>query len=127
MPSLAMRSMFGVRIMLLTHLSEGQHATVLQLPAEPKTAAAFAPNNALLTLADHPYQNNTARCPKVRRVPIPRDRPIRRPQKNPLLAVFRFMLPSRPLQPCCDAARTVLRIAFPQPLSHYRDRFCSNA
>jgi hypothetical protein len=30
------------QIMLLTHLSEGQHATVLQLPAEPKTAAAFA-------------------------------------------------------------------------------------
>jgi len=30
------------QIMLLTHLSEGQQATVLQLPAEPKTAAAFA-------------------------------------------------------------------------------------
>ena len=27
------------QIMLLTHLSEGQQATVLQLPAEPKTAA----------------------------------------------------------------------------------------
>ncbi len=26
------------RIMLLTHLCEGQQATVLQLPAEPKTA-----------------------------------------------------------------------------------------
>src|SRR5271169_749489 len=30
------------QIMLLTHLSEGQQATVLQLPAEPKTAAESA-------------------------------------------------------------------------------------
>ena len=27
------------KILLLTHLSEGQHATVLQLPAQPKTGA----------------------------------------------------------------------------------------
>ena len=30
------------QIMLLTHLSDGQQATVLQLPAEPKTAAESA-------------------------------------------------------------------------------------
>ena len=30
------------QIVLLTRLSEGQHATVLQLPAEPKTAAESA-------------------------------------------------------------------------------------
>ncbi len=29
------------QIVLLTSLSEGQHATVLQLPAEPKTAVEF--------------------------------------------------------------------------------------
>ena len=34
------------RIVLLTRLSEGQEATVLQLPAQPKTAAEQMPRSA---------------------------------------------------------------------------------
>ena len=40
------------RTVLLTSLCEGQAATVLQLPAQPATAAEAMPRGASLTLAD---------------------------------------------------------------------------
>jgi hypothetical protein len=40
------------QIVLLTVLVEGQRATILQLPAEPKTVSEAEPKTARLTLAE---------------------------------------------------------------------------
>ena len=52
------------RIVLLTRLSEGQEATVLQLPAQPTTVAeAVAPGSVSPTSADSSQQTHLCRSP----------------------------------------------------------------